>query len=140
MYRSGRREAHRLAMAWILGLVVACNGASSEVVGLDTLGDVRRDTGTTVDGGGATYRHYIYDSLASRQTGTTDPAITVTGKSGNAGGGNGDGSLAIIGTSSPGSSHTHAIDPPTTPGTPALGSQVNIQPRSMRVRYIMRIR
>jgi len=44
------------------------------------------------------------------------------------------------GSTAAGSSHSHSVNPPNTTSSSSLSSTQSIQPRSIRVRYIMRIR
>ena len=47
---------------------------------------------------------------------------------------------SVGGKSGPGSSHSHSVNPPATTSTSSLSTTQTIQPRSIRCRYIMRIK
>lgn len=49
-------------------------------------------------------------------------------------------STAVSGTSAAGSSHSHSVNPPATTSTSGGSATQTIQPRSIRVRYLMRIK
>lgn len=70
---------------------------------------------------------------------TWDWEADVSGNSPSSGSGTATNSVAVDGSTSTASDHTHTVDPPATTSSSNLSTTQSIQPRSISVRFIMRI-